>query len=183
MGDSLGTLASATSPSTPRCDGVLYRLDVSTFDSIHTMLSCRWRSSEIWSVVKGRHSPTVSCTTPPVYEERGTTGSSSGVASLPWWTRSVCPRCSSLTALQIFNGRNWHASSVLKIPTPPLLATRQSKRTPPSLTGSSTIALSSSSMPSTPESLVPVTTGSASSGSIAAALMSTASPGFLMHLM
>ena len=35
-------------------------------------------------VMKGRCSPTVSSTMPPVYEERGTTGSNSKVASLPW---------------------------------------------------------------------------------------------------
>ena len=103
------------------------------------MLSCQWRSSEIWSVVKGRHSPTVSCTTQPVYVEQGTTGSSSEVTSLPWWTRSVCPQCSSLTVLQTFSGQNWHASSVLKILTPAQLATKLSKRTPLSLTGSSIV--------------------------------------------
>ena len=163
-----------------RC--VLYRQDVSMFISIHMMLSCQWKSSEIWSVVKGRHSPTVSCTTQPVYAEQGTTGSSSEVTSLPWWIRSVCPRCSSLTVLQTFSGRNWHASSVLRIVTPAQLTTKLSKRTPPLLTGSSTIALSSSSMPSTPESLVPVTTGSASSGSIAAVLMSSAcSAAYCLH--
>ena len=49
------------------------------------------RSSEKWSVVKVRCSPTMSCTMLPAYVEQG------AVDSLLWWIHLVCPQCFSLT--------------------------------------------------------------------------------------
>ena len=48
--------------------------NISAFISIHIMLSSERQ--------------TVSCTTPAVYTEQGSTGSDSEVVSLPWWTHS-----------------------------------------------------------------------------------------------
>ena len=100
-------------------------------------------------VVKERLSPTECCTMPPAYVERGSTGSSSGAGSLPWWIHSVCPQCFSPTAQLTSSGQSSHDSSVLTTRIPAPATARPSRRTLPLLTGSSTIASTSSSMLST----------------------------------
>ena len=136
MGDSLCTLTSVILSSTPKCVGMLY---LSMFVGIHMMLSCLLKSLGVWSVVKVRSSPTVFSTMPPAYEERGTTGSSSEVTSLPWWIHLACPQCFTPTVLQTSSDQNWH---VLRILTPASSPRGSYHRC-------STIA--SSSMPSTRE--------------------------------
>ena len=127
---------------------------------------------------QGKHSPTMCCTMPPVYGKQGNTGSSNGVGS--WWILLVCPQSSSPTVQLTSSGQNLPALFVVTILTPAQLTTKLSKRTLPSQTGFSTNASSNSLMPSMLESLVPGTTSSASSGSIAAALTFMVLPGFLM---
>ena len=70
--------------STPRCDGVLFRQARFMFDSALKMPSSQWKSSVTWLVVKEKPFQTVCCTMLAAYEGQGSTGSSSGVSSLPW---------------------------------------------------------------------------------------------------
>ena len=54
------------------------------------------------------------------YEGQGSTGSSSGVGSLPWWTPLVYPLSSSHTVQLISSGQSWRVSSapMILIPVP-----------------------------------------------------------------
>ena len=129
--------------------GVLYKLEGSMFNSIHTMLSCLFRSCEEWSVLKGGG---VLQPYPALCHQ-----SARNKALLVKATKSShCHgghawSAHSLTVQPTFSDQNLPVSSVRMILTPALLATKQSKRTLPSPTGSSTTASSSSLMPSTLE--------------------------------
>ena len=87
---------------------------------------------------KGRPFPIVFCIMIPIYKEQGSTGSSSKVDSLPWLIHLACPLSSLVRVQQTSSGHNLYVSSVLKIQIQVQHATKLSKRTPPSLTGSST---------------------------------------------
>ena len=97
---------------------------------------------------------------------QSSTGSSSAVGSLPWWTHLVCPPSSLPTVQLISNGQSLHALSAL-IPT--LAAARPYKRILPLPTGSSTIAFRSSLTLSMLVILVLLIFCSALTGSIVAA--------------
>ena len=77
------------------------------FYSALKMPSSQWKSSVTWLVVKEKPFQTVCCTMLATYEGQGSTGSSSGVGSLPWWTPLVYPLSSSHTVQLISSGQSW----------------------------------------------------------------------------
>ena len=136
-----------------------------------------------WLDVRGKHFPTECFTMLPVCVEQDSIGIDSEVASLPWWTHLECPPYSSLTMQLISSGQSLHSSPVETILNRVAAAAKHSRRIQPIQIGSSTIELKNLLKPFTSVSLVLLTTGCTSSGSIEVVLMCMALPGCQVHLM
>ena len=121
-----------------RCNIVVSRQAESMSGNTQEMANYPWMSCGTWLGDKERPSPVEYSTMPPVYVAQNSIGNVSGVVCSSWWTHWVSLPSSSHTVLQTFNGQSLLNSSVLIAQTPGLPEPRQSFRTQPLQTGSTT---------------------------------------------
>ena len=145
--------------STQRCDIVLFKLAGCMLSSTQEMVTYPYMSCGTWCEGRERPSPIECFTMPPVCVAPSSTGNVNGVVCCLWLTHWVYPQSSTPTVQQTSNGLSWLNLSALTTLIPGLPVPRQSLRTQPLQTGSSTIESLSSPILSTLESLEPLTTG------------------------